>query len=266
MPIRSLLLFASSFALPVLRADDPGTLIYHNWGALEDYEVVPECNPGGTTRLPCGPDDVGIQHQRDEFSIVTANTRRRKVFVNAIARKRFTDRTPDNKPLELGTYRYIYAVRLPQLPQKDGVHCGEAVHQMIQFWDGANRISNSRGRTIEGAIYWDINPHSDDFQHIKVYSGDPLKLIDTGIVVPADIQWHTFEIRVDLKKQIYTGMVIDDQWNPLTGIPLARVPQPTWGKDVSLILTAESENAFPGNPASLRQWATQFKDVKLFRE
>lgn len=84
--------------------------------------------------------------------------------------------------------------------------------------------------------------------------------------LPPDTNWHVFEIRADLANRVWAGVAVDGSWNPMTNVPLARIYQPGWGSDLSLILTAESENAYPGstNPI-VTQWTTQFKDPKLYR-
>jgi hypothetical protein len=90
--------------------------------------------------------------------------------------------------------------------------------------------------------------------------------VDTGIVVRPDTRWHVFEVRSDLRKQVWAGVAVDGHWNPLTNLPLARIYHPDWGPDLSLILTAESENAYPGSSKPIvTEWTTDFKDPKLYR-
>jgi hypothetical protein len=90
--------------------------------------------------------------------------------------------------------------------------------------------------------------------------------VGTGIVLPPDTSWHVFEVRAGLLNRVWAGVAVDGQWNPLAGLPLARIYHPDWGPDLSLILTAESENAYPGSSDPIHtQWTTEYKDPKLYR-
>lgn len=246
-------------------------LIWNAWGPLAGYGVSTECNPGGHTSFPCGSSDVLIANSADgTCSEVTANPRGITTFVNAIGNRKFTNTTPDGQGIQLKTYKYVYAVRLPRVPTTGSLPwVGEQVHQMIQFWDGNNVLWSANKHTLEAAIYWKLNPWDADYGKIMVYTLDANGNVvpkDYGLFLQPDTNWHVFELRADLANRVYAGVAIDSVWNPLTNVPLARVYHPDWGTDLSLILTAESENAYPGstNPI-VTQWTTQFKDPKLYR-
>jgi len=252
------------------RAD--GTLIWNAWGPLAGYGVSAECNPGGGG-FACGAADVSItvgSDTADRFSNVNANPRGIVTYVNAIGNRRFIDVTPDGAPLALAGYQYLYAVRLPRVPTKDSAPwIPEQTHQMIQFWDGSNRLWPANKHTLEAASFWKLNPWRDDYGRVFVYTTDAngaLARHDTGITVPPDVNWHVFDIRVDLEKRVYAGISVDGKWwNPLTNVPLARIHHQDWGSELALILTAESENAYPSSPDTVTRWTTQFKDPKLYR-
>jgi hypothetical protein len=246
-------------------------LIWNEWGPLAGFGVNAECDPGGGSNFPCGTSDVSIVADASGgFSNVTANASGRVTFVNAIGNKAFVDTTPDQQPLRLATYRYLYAVRLPRVPTKTSAPwIGEQVHQMIQFWDGSNRLWQANKHTLEAAIYWKLNPWDAGYGKIFAYTKDAngaLASVDTGITVPPDTNWHVFDVRADLANRVWAGCAVDDHWAPLTNVPLAQIYQPTWGSELSMHLTAESENAYPGatNPI-VTQWTTEFKDPKLYR-
>ena len=248
-------------------------LIWNEWGPLAGYGVSAECNPGGTTQFSCGPGDVNITSGSDstgQFSKVTANPNGITTFVNAIGNIHFQDTTPDGQPVQLKTYRYLYAIRLPLVPTTGSApHIAEQTHQMIQFWDGSNRLWPANKHTLEAAMYWKLNPWDPSHGKIFAYTTDSsgnLSSYDTGITLAPDTNWHVFDVRADLLNRVWAGVAVVSQWNPLANLPLARIYHPDWGSDLSLILTAESENAYPGssNPI-VTEWTTDFKDPKLYR-
>jgi hypothetical protein len=250
------------------------TLIWQQYGPLTGYGVSAECNPGGTTSFPCSSADVAITTGSDstgQFSQVTANPRGITTFVNAIGNIHLTNTTPDGQPIQLTTYRYLLGLRLPRIPTTSSAPwIGEQMHEMIQFWDGSNRLWTANKHTLEASVFWKLNPWDPNYGKVMVYttnSSGALVAVDTGFSLPLDTKWHYFDINADLRNRVWAGIGLDGtQWNPLTNLPLAQRYQPTWGNDLSLILTGESENAYPGstNPI-VTQWTTDFKDVKLYR-
>jgi hypothetical protein len=251
------------------------TLIWQQYGPLTGYGVSTECNTGGTTNFPCGPADVAISTGSDStgnFSQVTANPRGITTFVNAIGNIHLTNTTPDGQPIQLKTYKYVLAFRLPRIPTTTSAPwIGEQLHEMIQFWDGSNRLWPANKHTLEAAVFWKLNPWAPDHAKVEVYTtgaNGALTAVDTGFNLPIDTNWHYFEINADLLHRTWAGIGLDGtQWNPLTNLPLAQIYHPDWGSELSLILTAESENAYPGssNPI-VTQWTTDFRDIKLYRQ
>ncbi|MET9021803.1 hypothetical protein ABZV93_17620 [Actinopolymorpha sp. NPDC004070] len=243
------------------------TLVWRAWGPLAGYGVDPECNPGGTSSLPCGAGDVSITSTA-HYSEVTANPRGITTFVNAIGRIKFSDTTPDHRPISLATYHYAYSIRLPLVPSPSTApELPEQTHQMIQFWDGSNRLWNADQHTLEAATFWKLNPWDPNFGKIFAYTmaDGNLTAHDTGIILPPDTSWHRFEVMADLARRTYVGIAVDGRWHPLTGLPLASIHHPDWGPDLTLILSAESENAWPGNDPIVTRWTTQYKDPQLSR-
>ncbi|SDS76653.1 hypothetical protein [Actinopolymorpha singaporensis] len=247
--------------------DADEALVWRARGPLAGYGIDPECNPGGTTDLPCGTEDVAITSTAD-YSEVTANPRGITTFVNAIGRIKFGDRTPDHRPISLATYHYSYSIRLPLVPSPSSApHLPEQTHQMIQFWDGSNRLWNADKHTLEAATFWKLNPWDPNFGKIFAYTmvDGHLAAHDTGVVLPPDTDWHRFEVVADLARQTYVGLAVDGRRLALTDLPLASIHHPDWGTDLTLVLTAESENAWPGTNPIVTQWTTQYKDPQLSR-
>jgi hypothetical protein len=167
----------------------------------------------------------------------------------------------------LDTYKYIAKVRLPAQPIDDNTHeeNPEAVHMMIQLWDGRNELWESNKTTLEAAIYWDLNPWTPEGKEgeIKVYT-NPITLVDTGIALPPDDKWHTFTIVADFESRRYVSITIDDETRDLQHLELAQVYHPDWGDEVALIITTESLASWPGETCDkVFTWTTQFKNLLL---
>lgn len=246
------------------------TLIYSSTN-LSGHSVVPECNPGNTTSCPCSDADVSIISSFDNYGEVTSNVRKVHTYVNAIGHKKFIETFPSGEAITLGGYTYKGQVNLPTLPFPDPnqIENPEAVHMMIQLWDGRNVLYQSNKETLEGTIYWYLNPwNTEEYGKIKVYTGKPLVLIDTGIKLTpvSTTDWHTFELVVDLKSQKYVSIMIDGETRDLSNFELARVSQPTWGDEVSLTITTESLAGWPqAGCVNVFSWTTRFRDLEFRR-
>lgn len=231
---------------------------------LSGHSVASECNPGGGTNCTCSDEDVSISFFPG-YGEITSNLRGTNTYVNAIGYKKFTEAFPNGNPVILGTYKYTGQVKLPVLPIPDvnQLKNPQSVHMMIQLWDGRNVLYQNDKNTLEGAIYWELNPWSPDFGKIKVYT-KPVNLIDTGILLTPDLEWHTFELVVNFENKKYVSITIDGTVKYLNTIDLAQVSQTSWGDDVSLTITTESMAAWPQPDCSnIFQWSTHFKDLEF---
>lgn len=230
---------------------------------LAGHTVAPECNPGSTTSCACSRQDVALAALPD-YGEVTSNAQATHTFVNSIGYKRFVENFPHGKSIALEKYQYTGQVRLPTLPVADFTQQEnpEAVHLMIQLWDGRNALYPSDKTTLEGAIYWQLSPwRQSAYGKIQVY-GKPQNLYDTGLTLPPDTNWHTFELVVDLVTQRYVSIRVDGQVQNLNHIELAQVSHPNWGSEVALTLTTESMAAWPQSACtSVFTWTTQFREL-----
>lgn len=240
-----------------------GQSIYHS-SNLAGHNIFAECNPGGISTCPCSEADVAIGSHAD-YGEVTSNVREINTYVNAIGYHKFTEFFPDGSPITLGVYRYTGQFRLPLLPAPniEQRKNPEAGHMMIQFWDGRDALHQSGNRTLEGTIFWTLNPWTAEYGHIKIYT-ESLALRETGIVIMPDNQWHTFELTVDLASRKYVSVSIDREKGDVRGVPLATVYQPEWGNDISLSITTESSASWPQNDCHyVFTWTMQYKDLEL---
>jgi hypothetical protein len=208
--------------------------------------------------------DVEIR-SLETFGEVVSNPKNHDTYVNAIGHKKFIGTFPSGTPIRMSRYRYGAHVQLPALPKPDATQKTnpQAMHIMIQFWDGRNALYQSNKTTLEGAIYWDLNPWtSKEFGKIKVYT-EPVKLADTGIRLSPDISWHRFELVVDLDTKRYVSITIDDETRDLSNVRLAQVKQPTWGNEVALMITTESLASWSKDGKAAFTWTTRFRDISL---
>ncbi|MEK7286733.1 MAG: family 16 glycosylhydrolase [Nitrospirota bacterium] len=241
-----------------------GPQVAYKSSNLAGHRISAECNPGATVSCACSASDVQLLSSSDKGEVVS-NVNLQGTYVNAIGYKPFLETFPDGKVISLGTYRYRYKVRLPILPKADPQQQEnpQAVHMMIQLWDGRNALWENNKRTMEFAIYWDLNPWDPDHGRIKLYTTD-LKLFSTDIRLVPDTNWHEFELMGDFAKQKYISVTIDGQTQKVDTLAPVMVHQPGWGNDVSLNITTESMAAFPGFTCENKFiWKTEFKDVEL---
>ena len=237
---------------------------------LSGHSVYAECNPGGETNCSCSDEDVSITYFKD-YGEVTSNPREINTYVNAIGYKKFNETFPDRDSIDVGIYKYTGQVRLPDSSSFDvnNTTNPQAVHMMIQLWDGRKGLWNSNNHTLEGTIYWDLNPWTPDGKNgtIMIYT-KPTKLIPIANLTP-DTDWHTFELVINLTSKKYISISIDGKLVDLSTYELTQVyhgpgsPE-QWGEDISLSITTESLASWPGkNCESNFTWTTQFKDLEL---
>ncbi|MBF0370686.1 MAG: hypothetical protein HQL52_14635 [Magnetococcales bacterium] len=254
--------------LPQAYAYDTET-IYQSTN-LDGHQVFAECNPGGGTDCDCSDSDVVIESHA-EYGEVTSNPFLNNTYVNAIGYKKFYEGLPNGEPLDLGQYIYRGQVRLTEnpFPNPYQVDNAQAVHMMIQFYDGRDELYVSNKTSLEGVIYWELNPWVPDSGAIKIGTGtthQDFYLKPSGIVVNPDQEWHQFELAVDLKTQTYLHVKIGEQQVDLTGLPMTKVHHPDWGNDMALSITTESMASWPQYTCILPfRWATRFRNLDFER-
>lgn len=229
---------------------------------LRNHTLAAECNPGGATQCECSDTDVDLVLSPTHGEVIS-NVRGRRTFVNAIAYRQFRDNFPGGEDVSLKAYRYAGEFQLRGVPRPDARQRDnpEAIHMMIQLWDGSSKLFKSDDHTLEGTIYYDLNPWSPDYGKIKVYRY-PIDLVETGISLTPDTAWHTFALEVDLSKRRYVSVAVDARAVDLTRVELARVHQPTWGPEVALNITTESLASWPQRTCELVfSWGTRFRDL-----
>lgn len=239
---------------------------------LAGHAVSPECFPV-TCPDPqpvCDADDVGITSEADHGTVISNVVPEQGVFVNAIGYKNFIEVFPDGTPIVLGTYKYTGVVKLLATPKPDinQVDNPENVHMMIQLYDGRNALWTPDKRTLEGTIYWDLNPWTDDGQAgtLKIYIDSQPDPMNTGKTLLPDRNEHTFELIVDFANKKYVSMTVDGTTTDLSMYGLHQRTHADWENHVALSITTESEAANPQNETgcSTFRWETAFKNLQFF--
>jgi hypothetical protein len=237
-------------------------------GNLAEYEMFLEPNPGAGTTCGSSPNDGELISLSDHLEVVS-NPRRVRTWVNTIAGRRFVEEIPGSGRIELARYRYRVSSRAPVVPRNDVTQAQnpQAAHMMIQLYDGREALWASGRRTLEAAIYWDLNAFTADVGKVKVYSGTSLDLVDTGITITPDTSWHSFELSADFNTREYISITVDGVSKSLADVPLASVDQSArWGSEVALIFTAESLAAWPQQACTGTYWWTQhYRDAAAWR-
>jgi hypothetical protein len=237
---------------------------------LSGHDVFIEPNPGGGTQCPFAEDDAKLISY-DDYGEVIANPNLRNVWINAIGAKKFWNEFPGGKNIVLGTYKYSGEFRLPVLPAPDDtqVENSEAVHFMIQLFDGTNTLLEADNHSLEFSILWKLNAWTNDYGKIFVYTGDPDNnnipgVSDTGIKLEADTNWHTFEMIVDFQTLKWVSIAIDGVKKDLSDLDVAKVKHDDWGDDFFLCITTESQSAWPQyNCEKVFTWTTQFRNLEF---
>jgi hypothetical protein len=239
---------------------------------LAGHLISAECNPGGTTSFPCDPllDVALVGHA--SYAEVVSNPRLERAYVNAIGHKKFVETFPDAIPIAMNAYEYSVQVRLPTIPAANPLQTEnpQAVHTMIQLWDGRGALWGDSQHTLEATIYWELNPWNPDKGAIKIYSGTSLTpmTLPHPLSLNPDTAWHTFRLRADFAGAAsqYLSLQIDDDpgnFRDLQGIPLAQRTHSDWGSEIALDITTESLAAFPGGVDDKYTWTTEFRNVSF---
>ncbi len=231
---------------------------------LNDFKLVAECNPGGGTDCECY--DTGeyvSMESKETYAVITSNPEKRHTWVNAIGGITINENFPDGEPVRLGIYKYSGRIRLPEIPDPYSETMPNNAHMGMYFWDGRNELIDINKVSLEAVMLWDLNPWTADMGKFKVYT-DPVNLVDTGISVAPDTEWHTYEIVVDFNKREYISVTIDDETKDLSGLRVAHLYRPYWGENVGVVITAESLAAWPFHTCDFSlTWSTHYSDAKL---
>jgi hypothetical protein len=238
---------------------------------LSGHVAFIEPNPGGGTQCPFAEDDAKLISYND-YGEVISNPNLRNVWINAIGAKKFWDKFPDEKNIVLTAYKYSGEFRLPTLPAPDDTQLenAEAVHFMIQLFDGTNTLLEADNYSLEFSILWKLNAWTDDYGKIFVYTGvsdsstNPFRVFETQLQLEPDTNWHRFEMIVDFETLKWVSITIDGIKEDLCDLDAAKVKHDDWGDDFFLCITTESQSTWPQyNCEKIFTWTTQFRNLEF---
>lgn len=203
---------------------------------LSGADVSAEPDPGGGTACGYTQGNVSVE-DRGDYSAIVSNPDENSEWVNTIAG--FTAWDPGETPDVL---HYTTDVRLPVIPSADPSQYenGNASHIVLFWWPG----SESSGVSYEAGLVWVLNPWDLNYGSLLAYSG-PLNLVDTGIDLDPDEEWHTIQIKADFTELEWISVTVDEDEYDMSNVDLAYVSRPTWGETPGLIVTVESLSLWP---------------------
>ncbi len=261
------------FAVADGLADDSNWALVYASSNLAGHLVSAECWPAepDPPDIPCGASDVGLV-STDRFGSVIANVLSTTVYVNAIAAQRFTDMFPDGRPLNLDVFKYRADLRCPVLPfpSTSQTQNPQAAHMMIQLWDGAGRLWSNDHVALEATALWALNAWTTNtLGKLYVYTSSDtgaLELVDTGLCIAPDTNWHTVEFVADFVHTNFVSIRFDDQLADLSAVQIARLRRPDWGDELLYHITQESCSVYPGPAYDLIfQWTMLYRNVDFSR-
>ena len=208
----------------------------------------------------------------DDYGSVIANVRETNVYVNAIAAQRFTNTLPDSSPIALDIFKYRGTFRNTAVPAQDTNQRtnGQNAHMMIQMWDGSNQVWQANKRALEATVMWSVNAwQTNDYGKVYLYTtttGGPLELVDTGLTLPVDTNWHTVEFVANFSSKKFVSVTADGAWANVNTVNIARLLRTNWGPELLYHITQESSSAYPGPAYSnIFTWTVQYKDIEFSR-
>lgn len=253
-----------------LNAHIPGYHRIYSTVNLDGMTVNTEPNPGGTTNGPFSLDpldDAKLDIFPDHGEL-TANYALNLSWINALAGMKFIERFPDGNNLFLTRFKYSGYFRTPVLssPNPAQVDNGQSVQALILLYDGRNALWKADNFAIEACFSWRLNAWNlAEYGKIQIFTTN-LALVDSGITLPHDTQWHYFEMIVDVERKMWVSIRIDDQLADVSSVPLSLVDRSAWKGDtgISLLITVESCPVYPNNPILLPfRWNTHFRDLEF---
>jgi hypothetical protein len=194
---------------------------------------------------PVSLSDISTVHL-STYSELRANVLRRSIMAHNITFKRVRNDT---------ALRYIhdarFQFRLPYIPSTSNTRLNAQTAEAGLFvWDGADT------RLDYGAAFqWRLNPWSDDFGELWVWTGSRWR--NSNRTLPVNTNWHTARFVVNFPNET-AALTIDGTAIP---IPFSRTPKDdSWGTTIDARFQVENVSLYlceGGTPVMHR---TQFRN------
>ncbi len=230
-----------------------------SWGVDE------ECNPGEGTSCPCDPKTDVAYISHSDYNEVISNPNHKNIWANAIGRQKLPV-LPGNLPIQPVKLQYSGQFQIPTTPSPTVSQTTNAQTDqfMIQMYDGKNQFGWGGKATMEAALYWQLNPWvTDTYGHFFVYTPN-YTLVDTGINIPPDNNWHSFKIVADFASKKWVSVTVDGKTVDVSNQPLQIIPHPEWDNTQMVATTVEAEPAWPSATCTYNfSWNIYFKNTNL---
>jgi len=239
---------------------------------LQGHSIAAECNPGNGTNCSCLDEDASLV-SNSNYGEVIANPFHKNTWVNAIGYKKFIESFPDGSKIKLDVYKYTALTRMPTLPSPNDnqQQNPQAVHLMMQLYDGRNEFGRGSKNSLEATVFWELNPWTEAGRSgkISLYTPDPNNpkvpiLSDTGFQIK-DTNWHNITLEADFSAEKYISITVDGN-KKYINVPLLKLNKPDWNSSISFSITTESEPSWPRqNCEKIFYWNQYFKDIKFYK-
>ncbi|MDZ8120496.1 hypothetical protein [Pontiella agarivorans] len=210
---------------------------------------------GWTTALGDGiyaPDGVSAVTTNDietthfaEYSELEANGSQRRIMAHHILLNRIYDDTAANFVHDCG-----YSFRLPYLPATTNpVLNAQTLEGGLFIWNGEEQLDYG------GAFQWILNPWTDEFGDVQVWTGfGTNEWVTVGFLEP-DTDWHDVRMQIDFQTQ-RASLSIDGNLFPFV---FTATPKKGWDPESAARLQVEIVSTYPGasgfvHRAQVKDW------------
>lgn len=206
-----------------------------------------EPDPGGVTDAEVLQSDSSLIIYPSYFSVIS-NVNKRLIWVNTMAVNKYIEKTPDGKPITLGTYESSFYTRIPPnspLPSFDmnQAQNGECCDFDIILYDGRNEFGCGSHRRIEAAGTWKLNRWDKNHNKILMRTTNG-EWVDKGFYIPFDRAWHKITFVADFDKEILLSVSVDGR-KKIYNTPLFIRESPDWGDDIAIWSSVASCSLYP---------------------
>jgi hypothetical protein len=227
---------------------------------LSGMQMNLERNPDGGTsaEAPYLPLDGSLTITPGQMGTISANPAGRLVYVNTMVGPKFINKLPDGNAISRQTQWEVFDTRLPRLPL--GRNIPQSVNFVMFLYDGNNTFGQGAHRNLEACAEWVLNPWDPNYGKLMVLDRAGI-LVDTGLSIAPDTQWHHIEYCVNFRTEQYVSLSVDGKSVNFSGDRMYETLHPEWDKTIATFTTLEVTNGWPGDPAQyVCYWSQEFRN------